>query len=192
MNVKGNGGSGFQNPEPGSYSAVCTRIIDLGTQTKRYKEDVKQVHQVLIAWELEAKMKDGRPFLASSRFTASIHKKATLGKFLEGWRGKAFTDEERNGFDLKTILGAPCLLTLVQNGEYVNVTNASKLPASMARIEPVAPLVLFDLSKFDKAIYESFSDGLKATIAKSPEYDKATGGEGFGSPPPANDDDIPF
>jgi hypothetical protein len=192
MQVSANGSS-FKKPDPGTQRAVLTRIIDLGTQDTSYKGTAKKAHKVMFAWELEQKMEDGRPFLASNRFTASLHEKAVLTKFLEGWRGRSFTDEERNGFDLTVLLGQPCLLTLVQDGEYVNVSSAVKMPKGMEALQPVGPLVMFDLTKFDANVYASFSDGLKATIAKSPEYDKAVGGEGMGTPPPGDShDDIPF
>lgn len=190
MQVRANG-TNFKTPDPGTQSAVCTRIIDLGTQESSYQGKPKSAHKLMMGWELEQRMDDGRPFLATTRFTASLHEKAVLTKFLEGWRGRAFTDEERNGFDLTVLLGQPCLLTLVQNGDYVNVSSAVKLPKGMPPLLPVGPLVMFDLSKFDRNVYDSFSDHLKATIAKSPEYDKAVGGEGTGTPG-SGTDDIPF
>lgn len=192
MKVSGKGSGNFQSPEPGTWSAVCTRIIDLGTQTTTWKEKTKRARKVLLAWELDQKMADGRPFLATARFTASIHEKATLGKFLEGWRGRAFTDEERAGFDLKNILGQPCLLTLVKDGDYTNVVSAVKLPKGMVPLEAVGPLTLFDLNNFSAEVYAEMSEGLRATIAKSPEYDKATGGQGMDNGAGGSTDDIPF
>jgi hypothetical protein len=181
MRVSGNGGSNYQPPEAGTWSAVCTRIIDLGTQTSEWKGKPKKARKVLLGWELDQKMGDGRPFLVTSRFTASIHEKATLGKFLEGWRGRAFTDEERAGFDLHVLLGQPCLLNLVKNGDYTNVASASKMPRGMAPLQPEGSLTLLDLDNFSRDVYDTLSEGLKATIAKSPEYDKATGGQGIGA-----------
>lgn len=189
MQVSGNSSSSYQKPDPGTQRAVLTRIIDLGTQPSA---QYKPKHKVMFGWELEQRMEDGRPFLVTARFTASLHEKAMLTKFLEGWRGRAFTDQERNGFDLNALLGKSCLLTLVQDGEYVNVSSAVKMPKGMEELMPEAPLVMFDLSKFDANVYASFSDGLKATIAKSPEYDKATGHGGTVDAGTGADDSIPF
>lgn len=195
MRVSGNGGT-FQSPEPGTWGAVCTRVIDLGTQVTTWQSKQKKARKVLLAWELDQKMEDGRPFLATSRFTASIHEKATLSKFLEGWRGRAFTEEERNGFELASILGQPCLLTLVKNGDYTNVVSAVKLPKGMAPLAPAGPLLHLELDSFDQAVYDQLGEGLRATIAKSPEYDRAMGGQGVGAgadvPGGHADDDIPF
>jgi len=194
MKVSGNGG-GFQSPEPGTWGAVCTRVIDLGTQVTTWQGKQKKARKVLLGWELDQKMTDGRPFLATSRFTASIHPKATLGKFLDGWRGRSFTDEERQGFDLKALLGAPCLLTLVQDGDYTNVSSAAKLPKGMAPLAPSGPILHLELDAFNAEVYGQLSEGLRATIAKSPEYDKAQGGQGVGAGqdgPGGHDDDIPF
>ena len=75
MQISGNSSSSYQKPDPGTQRAVLTRIIDLGTQASA---QYKPKHKVMLAWELEQKMEDGRPFLATARFTASLHEKAVL------------------------------------------------------------------------------------------------------------------
>lgn len=175
MKVSGN--SDFKHPDPGTVSAICTRIIDLGTQETSYKGEAKKARKVLVAWEIAQFMDDGRPFLVSQRYTRSIHPKAILSQHLESWRGRAFTEEERAGFDLEKVLGAPCLLTLVRDGDYTNVKGVAKLVKGMAALEPAGPLTLLDLDNFSAEVYAVLSDNLKATIAKSPEYKKAVGQE---------------
>jgi hypothetical protein len=61
-----------------------------------------------------------------SKFTLSLHEKASLRKILQSWRGKAFTPEELKKFDVTTILGKPCLITVTHEpkdggGVYANV-----------------------------------------------------------------------
>lgn len=167
----------FENAEPGSYAATCYRLIDLGTQETAFNGEKKSAHKVMIAWELSETMTDGRPFVVNSRFTVSLHEKATLRKFLAGWRGRDFNDEELKGFDAKNLLGKSCLLSLVQNGEYINVASASKLPKGMEGPKLVNPQVFFSLSEFDQSVYDSLSNGIKETIAKSPEYKMAVKGK---------------
>lgn len=160
----------FENPEPGTYPAVCTRIIDLGTQQSEWQGEKKTAHKVKIVWELSELMSDGRPFLAMRDFTVSLHEKSGLRKFLAGWRGRDFTDEELKGFEAKNLLGKGCLLSLVQKGDYVNVDTASKLPKGMEAPKPVGEMIMFSLSEFQSAVYEKLSEKLREKIALSPEY----------------------
>ena len=79
--------------------------------------------------------------LISKTYTASMHEKAALSKDLESWRGRAFTDEERDGFDLKKVLGQPCLLNVIHENKggtvYANIASVSPVPKGM----PVKPAV---------------------------------------------------
>ena len=194
--MKATGHGDFKQPEPGTVSAVCTRIIDLGTQETEWQGKKKKARKIMVGWEIEQIMDDSRPFLVLQRYTLSIHPKSVFGQHLETWRGVPFTDEERDGFDPSRLLGKGCLLTLVKEGEYVNIKGIAKLPKGMASLEPSGTLTLFDLDNFSPEAYAALSESVRATIAKSPEYLKATGAapaheenQSHGS---AATDDIPF
>ena len=193
--MKVNGNTDFKLPEPGTYSAVCTRIIDLGTQETHYQGEIKKARKIMLSWEIDSLMDDGRPFLVSNRFTKSIHPNSLLGQTLETWRGQAFTDEERNGFELDRILGASCMVTLVKDGQYVNVKGVNKIPKGMSALTPVGSLTLLDLENFSPEVYATLSDRIKEAIAKSPEYQKVIGAEATEAnyaDGKLNTDDIPF
>lgn len=54
-------------------------------------------HKVLLSFEItdaENRRSDGSPHTISKRFTASLHAKAGLRKFLESWRGRPSPPEE--------------------------------------------------------------------------------------------------
>jgi hypothetical protein len=42
----------------------------------------------------------------------SLNEQANLRSILEGWRGKAFSEEELAGFDIAALLGKPCLVDI--------------------------------------------------------------------------------
>ena len=50
-------------------------------------------------------MPDGRPFVVSKTYTASLFEMAALRKDLQSWRGMSFTEEELKGFDITKLLG---------------------------------------------------------------------------------------
>lgn len=183
----------FQNPPPGTYGAVCYQVIDLGTQAIQWEGDTKLQRKVRIAWELDEKMTDGRPFITSKKYTVSFNEKARLYNDLISWRGRPFTQEELKGFDPANLIGAPCMITLVQKGEYVNVASIAKLPKGMTPLTPVNPTVCFLLDKFDQKVYDALSNSLKDQISSSPEYIAIVGNQ---SAPNVGSDglesDIPF
>lgn len=142
LTVKETGGNGGFDPIPaGVHRAVCCGIIDLGTQYNKVYD--KAQHRVMIQFELPDERiefeKDGQkqegPRLMSKEYTASLGAKANLRKDLEAWRGRAFTKEELDGFDLANIMGKGCMLNVVHNENngktYANINGIMPLYKGM-------------------------------------------------------------
>lgn len=197
-----NSGTDYKPVPAGSYTAVCIRVIDLGTQISTYNQ--KAQRKVLFTWEIpeiEIETDNGpMPATISSRYTASLHEKAALRKVLESWRGRPFTADELTGFDLKNILGASCLMGVIHNENggttYANVSSVMALPKGMPKLTPQHTLINFSLDEFNEALFDSLSPRVKETIAQAPEYKLATGqevetGDQHYSAPDL-DDEIPF
>jgi hypothetical protein len=200
----------FELPPADSHVAVGYRIIDLGTQQIEWQGTKKRQHKILISWELDALMTEGenagKPFTMHKRYTYTFDPKGALRPDLEAWRGRPFTEQEIEDFKLNKLLGAPCLMGIVHNKKdgktYANISSIMKLPKGMTAKPLINPTVDFDLSDFDQTIYDSFSDGLKETIALSPEYAEATNkgkphqddvtGHTETRPSTSLDDEIPF
>jgi len=97
----------------GVHDAICAFVEDLGHE---YSEMYKNwARKIVICWELDEKMKDGKPFMLSKRYTLSLGKKANLLKDVQGWRGKNFTDAELGGFDVEVLKGKQCQLQVIHN-----------------------------------------------------------------------------
>lgn len=160
----GGGGGDFKRLPAGSHVAVCNLVADLGMQpgSGQYPEPKRQL---LIRWEVPEERveyeKDGRkiegPLTISRTFTASMNEKATLRKLLENWRGKKFSDEEAGRFDVASILGKPCLLSVSETvkGEntYSNVSGVSPLIKGMVAPKPENELLYYasdDQRAFEK------------------------------------------
>lgn len=173
--VKTSGDGEFALTPEGAYVGRCIKVLDLGTQTTTGQFGTKAQKQVMITWELlddDVKMQDGRPFAVTQFYTASLHEKAKLRKDLEAWRGKKFTDEELEGFDLNAVLGAYCMLQIVhsQDGQYANVN--AIMSHKGAKPEGVNPLVSFDISNPDMEVFNTLSDKMKAKITGTPEWEQ--------------------
>ena len=130
--------SGNFTPAPaGTWAAVCVDVVDLGMVAGF---EGKPQHKIKIVWQIEEPRDDGKPHQVNKRYTPSLHEKASLRKDLESWRGRPFTDEELDGWDLDNILSVGCLLCVVhavKNGTvYANIQSLMKLPKSMTAPTP--------------------------------------------------------
>jgi hypothetical protein len=140
--VGGGGGGDFKRVPSGSHLAVCNLVADLGMQPGSALHPEPK-RQVVIRWEVPSERveyeKDGEkvegPLTISRTFTASMNEKASLRLILEGWRGRKFTNEEAAKFDVSSILGKPCLLSIseTEKGDktYSNVASVSPLIKGM-------------------------------------------------------------
>jgi hypothetical protein len=197
--VSNKGGGDFEQPPAGNHIARCIRVVDLGTQKTEWKGKQKLVRKMFIGWELlGTTMEDGRPFITTQRYTASLGDKAKLRADLESWRGMAFTPQQLEGFDLKNILGKPCMVNLVpsDDGKYMNVKAITPLPSGITAPAAENEAYLFSLDEFDATVFAKLSERVQETIKASPEYQELTTGHKPDDPHPDHDDDdddsIPF
>ena len=178
-------GGGFDPVPEGTHTAVCYAVVDLGTHhSDLFKKDA---HKVLIMWEIPEERieveRDGKtvdmPRAISKRYTMSLHKKASLRHDLEAWRGKRFTDDELQGFDLKHIVGVPCLLGIVHatKGEktYADISSIMAMPRKKgeAAPKPENPTVAFEIPEDQNGAFEipdDLPEWVQGVIMESKEY----------------------
>jgi len=128
--------SDFVPAPEGLHGAVCVDVVDLGVLQTQWGDKPK----IRIAWQIEARDEDtGKRYLVSQQYTRSLHEKATLTHHLESWRGRKFSEQELLGFDLETILGVNCQLTIVHNegskgGTFANVSAIAKAHPAAAHL----------------------------------------------------------
>lgn len=193
--------SGTYTPAPaGSHVAICTRIIDIGTQTTPFKDEStgeqKSSHQVILTWELSNEpMDDGRPFTISKYYTCSLHEKATLRQHLEAWRGRAFTQDELRGFHLKNILGKHCMLSVThapkQDGSVsARVSAVMSLPKGSTPPVQINDLVCFDIDNWDERVFSTLPDYLRKQIMQSVEAREKFPGGSNGAAAQASRDSV--
>lgn len=188
----------------GPQPAILYSLIDLGTQQGTYQgKPANPKRKIAMRFELhgeDTKLDDGRPMSIGKQFTLSSSAKGSLRPFMEGWRGKSFTDDEFEAFDLQNMLGKAAILTIVEDGEYRVINGISRLLAGMKAPEMFNKHVYLSLEpgEFDVAVFDGLSDKMKDTIRQSPEY-QALNGKAIdavmakpGSGDAPFDDEIPF
>ena len=127
--AKDDGGGPREKPEPGLHNAVCSKMFDLGIQEGF---GGKPQHKVVIYWELEETMQTGdyagKRFVLSRTYTLSLNEKASLRRDLESWRGKGFTEQEVNGFDIEVLIGVPCTINVIHDDKSGRAKIAGIMP----------------------------------------------------------------
>lgn len=163
--------------EPGSYNAVCTAVVELGSQINQNYPDKGPQPKVAIRWEIpdERIEIDGKsvPRRMIKTYTLSLGKKASLRRDLEGWRGRAFTEEELRGFDLANVIAKGCMLTITLNekGKTV-VSGVSKVPKGMNAATPEAAPVYWCIADSNGVLPPDLPEFVLTEIKKSPEWEK--------------------
>ena len=109
-------------------------------------------------------------------YTLSLNEKAGLRKDLTSWRGRDFTSEELEGFDITNILNVYCMLNITTSEKdgktYTNISAITPLPSAPKNSKPPADHepVMFNLDEPDWQVFEALPEWLSDTIKKSPQY----------------------
>jgi hypothetical protein len=187
----------------------------MGTQTTTWKGVTKQQPKVMIQFEVHGEDADGNPLVTdkgepmsiSKNFTASLMPASILRQELENWRSRAFTEEELDGFQLKNVLGAWAMLSVVKEkgndgNDYTNISTINPVSSQIKKAGLPTPhndLKVFDLDNPDMEFFETFSNKTKEKIQSTKEWKERHSGQKFTKPAPETssgfDDmtsDIPF
>jgi len=204
-----------ETPPEGTHFAVLTEFTDLGTHPNDLG-DGKPRHEMRLGFRVFPSDEEGKriegDFFTSTIVTASIHPKS---KF-HGWATSLLGHELKTGFEMKELLGRPCLLELFHKTSPKGYTNANIASLISAPKGAQVPDLAAEFRAFDIALAGAWANGLlayddldnwaKERVASSDEWNKAPA---LGMPtsaekvvrlaPPSQhraadiiDDDIPF
>lgn len=182
INATNTGGGDYTPVDAGTYPARCYSMIHIGTVKENILGTEKTLNKVRITWELPTETKvfkeenGEQPFVISKEFTLSMNEKANLRKFLEGWRGKGFTEKEAESFDITKLLGKPCMLSIIHKTSkagktYAEISSVSTLPKGLTCPDQVNET--FELNYTDhwsNLEYSKLPQFLKDKMAQSAEF----------------------
>jgi len=150
-------------------------VIDLGHQWNEFEGKGKWTEQVYIGFEIPSHRieveidgeKRDMPRVLSRIFTNSIHPKSNLGPMLVSWRGREFTQEEADEFDLTTIVGVSCLLSVIikEDGKHNKITGIGKAIDGMPKLKPEAQTIIYSMNE-DGTANEDIPDGIPDWVVK--------------------------
>jgi hypothetical protein len=166
--------------EGGTYMAICVGVIDVGEQ---YNQNFKNYSdKLMLLFEIpdETVDVDGeqKPRWLSKEYTASLNEKAKLYKDLVSWRAKPFSeeelDEEGDGFDVRSMAGKACMLTVIiregKSGTYNQIEGISPMPKGLPSPKSDSEVLIFDIDDRDEAVLKKLPEWIQKKIKSSTQY----------------------
>ena len=165
----------FPKVPTGVHNARCVRVIDLGTQRSDYGGNITYKRQVLVIWEIPDQITNDQPMTISKFYTLSLHEKSNLGMDLVSWRGRPFTEQEKQGFDITKLIGVPCQINVMHNDSgKEKISSVMPLGKDTKIHEQHHESISFSIDDFQKGQREQFnklSEGIRKMILRSKELD---------------------
>jgi hypothetical protein len=128
--------SEFKPLDAGTYLAICDAVVAVGQQETKFGPKDTLYLRFEVPAERFKFTRDGEevdePGTIWARYNINLHEKAKLCQHVEAWRGVGFTpQEELAGFDLSTLLGTPCMISVKHSHDgdktYANVETVAKI-----------------------------------------------------------------
>ncbi len=177
-------GKDFELVPAGTHFAICVGVYYLGIQAVTFDGETKEQPKVYLRFEIPDIQieyeKNGEkvkgPAIIGREFTLNIGDKSNLGPFISNWRGKEFTKEEGEEFDVTSLLGKVCNLGVIHKTKgdktYANISSAGKIlkiqqdgiVAGTISAEPHNPLLTFNADEPDDSVYQKLPKFLREKI----------------------------
>ena len=183
----------------GTHIARCYSMIHIGTVEWEYNGETKYTNKVRLTFELPHEMRDfsgeDKPMVISKEYTLSLHEKSNLRRDLEGWRGKSFTNQELNSFDITDVLGSSCNISIIHKtsksgNEFAQIGSISGMSKGTQCPEQFNESFVFNYEdNFDSEWIEQQPEWVQDQIKNTDEYKSKMNQKKFQDD---SMDDIPF
>jgi len=167
-------GGEFEVCPAGNFAGHVSSVIYLGTVKEEYQGVVSEKPQIRLAFELNKKTKEGRPFtLSTFSMTASMNKKAGFRKLAQGI--VTLTPETEKNFDAENLIGKPTMVNVIHKpgkdgAVFANIAGCSPIPEGMPVTEPTIEPFVFNIITSPLADIGKLSDKLQEVVRTTPEY----------------------
>lgn len=194
----------------GSHPARCYAMISLGTQPSKNPK-YKPNFQILLMFEFPTEIVEingeQRPMTNSAFLNAYLgpnSKPSNTHKFIVAWRGRPFTEDELNGFDVAKVVGAPCLINIIHETKdgvtRDKIASISPLPKGMVCPAQFHKSVVYEIEQGKDATYQALPEWIQEKIAACLEWTRPAirneappqASEASAGSPAPEEDDVPF
>lgn len=160
MIAKSSGNTNVDRLPGGVYTAISSAIIDIGLQESKQFE--KTQRKFMLIWNVvdeEIEINGEKlPRTISKEYSFSLHEKSRLRIDLQAWRGKMFTDDELQGFDLLNILNRACQMQIILEEKNGKTFNSVASIMALAKGQVVQNLASEDIYHFDLENQETWKN----------------------------------
>ena len=141
-----NTGTSLKAPK-GTFQAVCYGVWDIGLHEREWQGKKKIIPQVKVAFEINEMITEGsfagKRYAINKTYTFSLGTKTSLAKDIESWLNIKLTDEQRKDFDLETLIGKNCMISIKHNDVggkvYANIDGILPIMKGMPLMTPENP-----------------------------------------------------
>lgn len=186
--------------EDGTYTAIPYSIIYLGTQ--KYLGEEKKSESFNITFELPDVTADFdgkiKPRVKSTEIGISYTDKSKLPGIVKAITGVNLSEEEIKNFDLDTLLGKPCMISLATNEKgKQKIVTISKLMKSIKAPKQYNPnsILGYEKATWDKAKFDKLPEWLQENLKQVKQYAPCLGliveTSGFANVE-TKDEEVPF
>lgn len=194
LNAEAKAGKSFGKIVPGTYNAICTHIVDLGTVTKEGDKWEYESRSVFINFAFQAEQEklddannveekiEEQEVMIWKTYTLSFSSGSNLYKDVSSWLG-SIPDDQAKKFNVFSLIGQPVQITIWEGKskktgkKYANIASLGKLMKGLA---PYAPEVKLDGSMMQKGLlnedlFKYLPPYAKEDAENSKEYFEITG-----------------
>lgn len=186
----------------GTHKARCVGLIQIGTVPVEWQGEVKQLEKIRLTFELPEELhkfkeeEEEKPVVISQEYTLSMGEKSNLRPIIEGIIGTALLQNEAESFDVETILGMPCLLSIKHKvsektkNKFAVVDTTAPLMKGMTVPEAINPIKVLTYERWNQEEFDKLPSFIQDKMKTSKQYI-----EKFGTQPTTDDigaGDIPF
>lgn len=135
--------------------------------------------KVMLMFEVpgEAIEIDGKPapMQIQREYTLSLNEKANLRHDLQSWRGREFTATELDGFQVTTVVGAPCMLNVIhkttaKKNIYAAISSIGGLPKGVQCPPQWHKSVKYEIEEGESDTFKALPKWIQAKIAACSEW----------------------
>lgn len=169
-------------PAPkGSQVARCYQFIQIGTVEEEYMGKLKKLNKIQLGFELPLKTKvwkegePAKPICVFKEFTLSMGDKSNLRKLVEGIIGTTLKDEEAFAFDVESLVGMPCILSIThkptkKGNVRDEIVSASPLIEGMNCPDAFNKAKILTYSDWNQETFDSLPDFMKNKLMESEQF----------------------
>ena len=185
----------FQKPEQqtnkflapaGTHIAKCFKMIHVGQIDYLYQGEPKKRNSLWVYFELPNELQTfnsdigEQPYSVNIEYNLTFYEAAKLFKHINSWRGKTLTPQELDDFEVSSLIGKSCMLTIVHNiaasgKTYANINSITGMPKGMDAPKQINDSFIWDYNdNFSINEFNKFPQFMQEKIQSTPEWKQKT------------------